>query len=98
MRLPKRSISAPYEGGMTTRHGKLRNLQYLHYKIKFKKKFDRDVAKKETSSEPIDMTNMETSPEPNATVLEVVNDMEEEIIVQLAAAATYAEEGKVQYK
>ena len=56
------------------------------------------MAKKETSSEPIDMTNMETSPEPNAMVLEVVNDMEEEIIVQLAAAATYAEEGKVQYK
>ena len=49
------------------------------------------MAKKETSSEPIDMTNKETSTEPLAMVLEVLNDMEEEIIVQLAA-----EEGNIQ--
>ena len=60
------------------------------------KKLNRDVAKKEISSDPTDVASKETSSEPIAMVLAAVDDMEEEIILQLAAVPTYAEEGNIQ--
>ena len=41
------------------------------------KKLNRDVAKKEISSDPTDVANKETSSKPIAMVLEAADDMEE---------------------